>query len=73
MRVCILGAGGLGSVIGGYLAHTGVEVTLIARPAHVEAIRRNGLRIDGRLGEFRIRENLTAVTTPGKPKVISII
>jgi 2-dehydropantoate 2-reductase len=66
MRVCILGAGGLGSVIGGYLAHTGVEVTLIARPAHVEAIRRNGLRIDGRLGEFRIRENLTAVTTPGE-------
>ncbi|MGQ0696856.1 MAG: ketopantoate reductase family protein [Panacagrimonas sp.] len=64
MRVCILGAGGLGSVVGGYLARTGVEVTLIARPAHVEAIRRDGLRINGRLGEFRIRENLTAVTTP---------
>lgn len=64
MRVCILGAGGLGSVVGGYLAHTGVDVTLIARPAHVEAIRRGGLRIDGRLGEFCIRENLTAVTTP---------
>lgn len=63
MRVCILGAGGLGSVIGGYLARTGVEVTLIARPAHVEAILRNGLRITGRVGEFNIRENLTAVTT----------
>lgn len=63
MRVCILGAGGLGSVIGGYLARTGVEVTLIARSAHVEAIRRNGLRITGRLGEFLIRENLSAVTT----------
>lgn len=64
MRVCVLGAGGLGSVIGGYLAHSGVDVTLIGRAAHVDAIRRDGLRITGRLGEFRIRENLTAVTSP---------
>lgn len=63
MRVCILGAGGLGSVIGGYLAHSGVDVTLIGRPTHVEAIRRNGLRITGRLGEFRICQNLSTVTT----------
>ncbi|WP_293387017.1 ketopantoate reductase family protein [Nevskia sp.] len=63
MRICILGAGGLGSVIGGYLARTGVDVTLIARPAHVDAIRRNGLRITGRVGECSIRENLTAVTS----------
>lgn len=63
MRVCILGAGGLGSVVGGYLARTGVEVTLIARPPHVDAIRRNGLRISGRMGEFTIREHLTAVNT----------
>ena len=47
MRVCILGAGGLGSVIGGYLAKTGVETTLIARPAHADAITRDGLRIEG--------------------------
>lgn len=63
MRVCILGAGGLGSVVGGYLARSGADVTLIGRPAHVEAIRRDGLRISGRLGEFRIRENLSAVTS----------
>lgn len=63
MRVCILGAGGLGSVVGGYLARTGVDVVLITRPAHAEAIRKDGLRITGRLGEFRIREHLTAVTT----------
>lgn len=63
MRVCVLGAGGLGSVIGGYLAHSGVEVTLIGRPAHVDAIRRNGLRISGRQGEFHIREHLAAVSS----------
>lgn len=64
MRVCVLGAGGLGSVVGGYLALSGVDVTLIARAAHVEAICRDGLRITGRRGEFRVREHLTAVTSP---------
>ncbi len=63
MRVCILGAGGLGSIVGGYLAQSGVEVVLIARPAHVEAIRRGGLRISGRRGEMCITENLTAVSS----------
>lgn len=61
MRVVILGAGGLGSVLGGYLASTGVEVTLVGRPGHVAAIRRNGLRIVGRRGDIRITDNLRAV------------
>lgn len=61
MRICILGAGGLGSVLGGYLANSGAEVTLIARPAHVAAIQQNGLAIHGVRGEFLIRDNLTAV------------
>ena len=50
MRWCILGAGGLGSVIGGYLAKAGEEVTLIGRPAHMQAIRERGLRITGLRG-----------------------
>ena len=45
MRWCILGAGGLGSVLGGWLAAAGDDVVLVARPPHVEAIRRHGLRI----------------------------
>ncbi len=65
MRICILGGGGLGSVVGGYLAEAGVDVTLIARPSHAEAIRKNGLRIHGqRRGEHLVKENLTAVTHP---------
>ena len=65
MRVCILGGGGLGSVVGGYLAEAGTDVTLIARPAHAQAIQKNGLRIYGkRRGEHLIKENLTAVTSP---------
>lgn len=64
MRFCILGAGGLGSVVGGYLANSGQEVTLIGRPAHMEAIRAKGLKITGVRGEFQIRNNLTPVTSP---------
>ncbi|MGA8221003.1 MAG: 2-dehydropantoate 2-reductase [Candidatus Acidiferrales bacterium] len=45
-RVAVLGAGAVGSYFGGMLARAGVDVTLIARPAHVEAIRRNGLFLD---------------------------
>jgi 2-dehydropantoate 2-reductase len=62
MRICILGAGGLGSVIGGRLAATGVDVTLIARPAHVEAIQARGLSIIGR-DDAVITERLSAVAT----------
>ena len=62
MRIVILGAGGLGSIVGGLLARSGVDVTLIGRPAHVRAIRENGLVVTGIRGDFVVRENLTAVT-----------
>jgi len=62
VNICILGAGGLGSVMGGRLAETGVDVTFVARPAHVDAISRNGLRITGSRGESVVTEHLRAVT-----------
>ncbi len=44
MKICILGAGSLGSAIGGTLAEGGHEVTLVTRNrAHVEAINARGL------------------------------
>ena len=64
MKYVILGAGGLGSVVGGYLAHTGQEVTLIGRQAHMDAIAREGLEITGPKGNFLIRDNLTLTTHP---------
>lgn len=44
--MAVVGAGAVGSYFGGMLARSGVPVTLIARPAHVEAINRDGLFID---------------------------
>ena len=63
-HVCILGAGGLGSLIGGWLAESGARVTLIARPAQVEVIRSRGLEISGIRGRHTIRRGLEAVATP---------
>ena len=60
MRVCILGAGGLGSVIGGLLAKSGVETVLIARQAHADAVNANGLKMTGVRGEFVVKEHLSA-------------
>lgn len=51
MRVAIIGAGGVGGYYGGLLARAGYEVHLLARGAHLDALRRRGLEVhtpDGR-------------------------
>ncbi len=46
MRFVIFGAGAIGGAVGARLAEGGFEVALIARGAHLEAIRRDGLRFE---------------------------
>lgn len=45
MRVCIVGAGAVGGFLGVHLSAAGHEVSLVARGPHLEAMRRNGLRL----------------------------
>ena len=45
--VSVLGAGAVGCFYGGMLARAGHRVTLIGRPAHVDAFRRSGVRFEG--------------------------
>jgi 2-dehydropantoate 2-reductase len=45
MRVTVFGAGAVGGLVGAALARAGVEISLIARGAHLDAIRREGLRL----------------------------
>jgi 2-dehydropantoate 2-reductase len=46
MRICFIGAGALGSSLGGTLARAGHDVVLVDRDAaHVDAINRTGLRM----------------------------
>jgi len=46
MRFIVYGAGAIGGVLGGRLHQHGYEVVLIARGAHLDAIRTSGLRIE---------------------------
>lgn len=43
MRICVVGAGAIGGMLGARLALAGNTVSLIARGAHLQAIRNNGL------------------------------
>ncbi len=43
--VVVVGAGSVGSFFGAMLARAGHPVVLVGRPAHVEAIRRDGLKL----------------------------
>ena len=45
MRICVVGAGAVGGVIGAWFAKAGHEVSLVARGTHLEAIRRRGLTL----------------------------
>lgn len=46
MKVAVMGAGAVGCYYGAMLARAGHEVVLIGRPAHVEAVRVRGLRLE---------------------------
>jgi len=54
MRIAVIGAGGVGGYYGGLLARQGHQVTFMARGAHLQAIRKNGLQIKSVFGDFRI-------------------
>jgi 2-dehydropantoate 2-reductase len=54
MRIIVYGAGAVGSIIGGYLHHSGCETILICSKRHAEAIKRDGLKISGVQGEYRL-------------------
>lgn len=45
MKICIYGAGAIGGYLGVQLALAGEDVTLIARGPHLQAMRRNGLKL----------------------------
>src|SRR5690606_4411098 len=56
MKICIYGAGAIGGLLGTQLARAGEDVTLIARGAHLAAMREKGLtlRIDGQEHNVRV-------------------
>ncbi|PYT99473.1 MAG: 2-dehydropantoate 2-reductase [Acidobacteria bacterium] len=45
-RIAVVGAGAVGGYFGGLLARAGAPVTMIGRPAFVDAVKKNGLFLD---------------------------
>lgn len=74
MKYLVVGTGGVGGSIAGFLALAGKDVTCIARGKHLEAIRRNGLHLKSDLkGEhFLPVKACTAEAFEGKADVIFV-
>ena len=54
MNIAILGAGGVGGYYGGILARAGNRVALLARGAHLKALRERGLEVRTPEGTFTV-------------------
>ena len=54
MKITVMGAGGIGGCYGGLLAQAGNDVTLIARGAHLAAIKEKGLQLIQPEGDFTV-------------------
>ena len=59
MKVGIVGAGAIGGFLGARLARSGVDVTLVARGPHLNAMRQSGLRVIDSGGEWTVRVDAT--------------
>ncbi|MEE8436262.1 MAG: 2-dehydropantoate 2-reductase, partial [bacterium] len=63
MRIAVMGAGGIGGFYGALLVRAGHEVTLIARGAHLAAIREHGLTLIDDRETFTVRPALATADT----------
>jgi 2-dehydropantoate 2-reductase len=55
MKICVVGAGAIGGILAARMAHAGLQVSVIARGAHLEAIRRDGLTLIAPDGSINVR------------------
>jgi 2-dehydropantoate 2-reductase len=62
-RVVVVGTGAVGGYFGGCLARGGRDVTFVARGANLDALRANGLRVTGAMGDF-VLPSVDAVEEP---------
>ncbi len=60
MKICIVGAGAIGGLMGAKFALAGEEVTLIDQGAHLAAIRKNGLKLIWQDGSEAVARNVAA-------------
>jgi 2-dehydropantoate 2-reductase len=72
MRVAVMGSGGLGGYFGALLGRGGTDVSFISRGAHLEAMRRDGLRIEGGPDPFLL-EDVRVTDDPGELGPVDLV
>ena len=68
MKIVMFGAGGVGGYFGGRLAQAGCDVSFVARGAHLEAIRRDGVRLVSPKGDA----HMTSVRASADPAELGV-
>ena len=66
MRICVVGAGAIGGLLAARLSLAGEAVTVIDKGAHLEAIRRDGLKLLMHDGAEHVAKGLDALDDPAK-------
>jgi 2-dehydropantoate 2-reductase len=69
MRIAVMAAGAVGGYFGGRMAAAGHDVAFIARGAHRDAIRRDGLKIESTLGDIHLKD----VNVTDDPKQVGTV
>jgi 2-dehydropantoate 2-reductase len=67
-----MAAGGVGGYFGARLAAAGHDVTFFARGAHLDAIRKNGLKVESALGNLHL-QNVTAADDPSGVAPVDLV
>jgi 2-dehydropantoate 2-reductase len=65
LKIVVFGAGGVGGYFGGRLAQAGQDLTFIARGAHLDALKINGLRVESICGDFVVFPTSAHESTKG--------
>jgi 2-dehydropantoate 2-reductase len=71
MRIAVIGTGGVGGAFGAALAQAGADVTFVARGAHLEAMRANGLRVASPRGDMHVHP-CKATDNPAEIGVVDV-
>jgi len=72
MKIGIVGTGGVGGYYGGLLVQAGQDVTLIARGAHLQAIREKGLQVKSVHGDFVV-SSVRATDSPAEVGPVDLV
>jgi len=71
MRILVMGAGGVGGYFVARLQQAGNEVTFVARGAHLEALKKNGLRLSSPLGDAQLE--VQAIEDPAQAAAADVV